>query len=278
MARAEFILSAFADEIDQDPDVQLDVLERCGVRYIELRSAWGINVLDWTDAQVQQLKRLFDRRGLRVSAIGSPIGKVLITDAWEPHLQRFRRALELCRVFEAPRIRIFSYYLPPGHSWEAFREEVLRRMRRKVELAEENGVWLLHENEHRIYGEAPERVLDLLTTVHHPRLRAVFDAANYVYGGYDPWQAWLMTREWTAHFHIKDWVAGEHRGRKAGDGQGRLADVLADAASRGYRGFATLEPHLLGGGPTGGVTGPELFPEAVAALRAILDRLGVPYR
>ena len=33
--------------------------------------------------------------------------------------------------------------------------------------------------------------------------------------------------------------------------------MIADAVRRGYNGFATLEPHLLGGGPTGGVTGPE---------------------
>ena len=49
----------------------------------------------------------------------------------------------------------------------------------------------------------------------------------------------------------------------------------SDAVSRGFDGFCTLEPHLLGGGPTGGVTGPELFPKAVAALRTILRELGV---
>jgi hypothetical protein len=45
-----------------------------------------------------------------------------------------------------------------------------------------------------------------------------------------------------------------------------------------YDGFAVLEPHLLGGGPTGGVTGPELFPKAVAAFRGILDRVGAAYQ
>jgi hypothetical protein len=42
----------------------------------------------------------------------------------------------------------------------------------------------------------------------------------------------------------------------------------------GYQGYATLEPHLLGGGPTGGVTGPELFPKAVAAFKAIVEKAG----
>jgi hypothetical protein len=53
---------------------------------------------------------------------------------------------------------------------------------------------------------------------------------------------------------------------------------MAEAVARGYDGFATLEPHLLGGGPTGGVTGPELFPDAVAAFTSILDRAGAVYQ
>ena len=81
----------------------------------------------------------------------------------------------------------------------------------------------------------------------------------------------------TAHFHIKDWKTGETHGSLAGEGHGRWPEVIADAVASGYDGFATLEPHLLGGGPTGGVTGPELFPRAVAAIKAILDSAGGKY-
>jgi sugar phosphate isomerase/epimerase len=272
--QALFTLSAFADEISPDPAEQVDVLERCGVRHIELRSIHKTNVLDLTDAQVAEFKRLLDGRGFKLSAIGSPIGKVLITDPFEPHLARFRRAIELCGVFGTPDIRVFSYYLPEGRQWPEFRREVIDRMRAKVELAAAAGVRLLHENEHRIYGDSPERVVDLLQTINHPAFRAVYDPANYVHCGYDPWDGWVRTRDWTAHFHIKDWVHGEHKGRLAGEGNGQIPEVVADAVRRGYHGFATLEPHLLGGGPTGGVTGPELFPQAVAAFRRILERAG----
>ncbi|MCS7016156.1 MAG: sugar phosphate isomerase/epimerase family protein [Gemmatales bacterium] len=285
MAEAHFTLSAFADEISPDLNQQLTVLEQCGIRHLELRSVWQTNVLDLTDEQVREVKRQLDARGFRLSAIGSPIGKVKITDPFEPHLQRFRRAVELCQVFGTPNIRIFSYYPPAPNGgsgqgatdWSPFRNEILERMRRKLEIAERAGVRLLHENEHRIYGDSPERVLDLLTTLNHPQFRAVYDPANYVFCGYDPWQGWIKTRDWTVHFHIKDWIRGELHARPAGEGHGRIPEVLADAVQRGYRGFATLEPHLLGGGPTGGVTGPELFPKAVAALRAILDGIGARY-
>ena len=102
---------------------------------------------------------------------------------------------------------------------------------------------------------------------------AVNDPANYVFCGYDPWQGWEMTKQYTVHFHIKDWKKGAEHGSLAGEGDGQMKRILAEAKKMGYDGFATLEPHLLGGGPTGGVTGPELFPKAVAALRKILESI-----
>jgi sugar phosphate isomerase/epimerase len=273
-----FTLSAFADEISPDPQQQIDVLTQCGVRHIELRSILKTNVLDLTDLQVQELRSLLGRHGFRLSAIGSPIGKIRIDEPFEPHLKRFQRALDLCTVFETPNIRIFSYYLPEGGEWDNWRRDVLDRMWDKLKLAEKAGVRLLHENEHRIYGDDPERVQDLLETVGHPNFLAVYDPANYVFCGFDPWKGWQLTKAWTAHFHIKDWVRGEPHGRVAGEGQGRIPEVMAEAVARNYNGFATLEPHLLGGGPTGGVTGPELFPKAVAAFRRVLDQVGAQYQ
>lgn len=277
-----FTLSAFADEISPDPQQQIDVLKSCGVHHIELRSILETNVLDLTDLQVRELKALLDTHGFRLSAIGSPVGKVTIDAPFEPHLKRFRRALELCKVFGTPNIRIFSYYLPEGEAWDKWRSAVLERMWAKLELAEKAGVRLVHENEHRIYGDDPERVRDLMETVLKQAdgryFGAVYDPANYVFCGYDPWKGWQLTKQWTVHFHIKDWVHGESRGRVAGEGQGRVADVMAEAVASNYDGFATLEPHLLGGGPTGGITGPELFPKAVAAYKKVLDHVGARYQ
>jgi sugar phosphate isomerase/epimerase len=273
-----FTISAFADEISPVPEEQLDVLEKCGVRHIELRSIHKTNVLDLTDQQVRDLKKLLDDRGFRLSAIGSPIGKIKIDQPFEPHLVRFRRAIELCGVFETPNIRIFSYYLPEGQEWPQWRSEVMRRLQVQTELAEAAAVKLFHENEHGIYGDDPERVVDLFQTIQSPSFRAVYDPANYVVCGYEPIKAWELTRPYLAHFHIKDWVKGEPHGCLAGAGQGQIPKVIRDAVSRHYVGFATMEPHLLGGGPTGGMTGPELFPKAVQAFKDILEAAGASYQ
>ncbi|MCI0377931.1 MAG: sugar phosphate isomerase/epimerase [Gemmataceae bacterium] len=280
-----FTLSAFADEISPDPEVQIDVLKSCGVRHIEFRSILGTNVLRLSDLQIQEFKSLMDKNGFKLSAIGSPIGKIRIDEPFEPHLDKLKRAIELCKVFGTSNIRIFSYYPAKYMDWDDcddYRREVLDRMWQKCRLAQKAGVLLLHENEHRIYGDAPERVVDLMNTVlnqfQEPPLFAVYDAANYVFCGYDPWDGWQKTKQWTRHFHIKDWKKGAQHGSLAGEGEGQIPRVIADAVKMGYDGFATLEPHLLGGGPTGGVTGPELFPKAVESFKKILENAGAKYQ
>ncbi len=280
-----FTLSAFADEISPDPREQIAVLKSCYIKHIEFRSIYKTNVLALSDEQIREFKKLLDGEGFKLSAIGSPIGKIAIDAPFEPHLDKFKRAIDLCGVFATPNIRIFSYY-PPGNdpnfdpkNWPTHRDEVIRRMRAKAEIAAKSGVVLFHENEHRIYGDSPDRVADILVSVNNPSLRAAYDAANYVYGSFDPVEGWEKTKQFTAHFHIKDWKKGGHAaghdyGVIAGTGDGNIAHSIRGAVAMGYKGFAVMEPHLRGGGPTGGITGSDLFPYAVASFRAILRDCG----
>jgi 3-dehydroshikimate dehydratase len=274
-----FVLSAFADEISPDPVEQINVLKSCGVRHIEFRSIFKTNVLALDDQQIADFKALLDREGFKLSAIGSPIGKIRIDEPFSPHLEKLQRAIHLCKVFGTPNIRIFSYYPPENFdgNWAPWRDEVLGRMRAKADIARTHGIALFHENEHRIYGDSPDRLADLFTSVKSPNLKAAVDPANFVFCGYDPLAGWRTSKPYTAHFHIKDWKQGEQHGRIPGEGDGQIPAIIADAVKMGYSGFATLEPHLLGGGPTGGVTGPDLFPKAVAAFKAILHKAGASY-
>jgi 3-dehydroshikimate dehydratase len=280
-----FSLSAFADEISPDPREQVAVLKACRVRFIEFRSIHKTNVLALSDEQIREFKKLLDGEGFGLSAIGSPIGKIAIDAPFEPHLDKLKRAIELCGVFGTRGIRVFSFY-PPGNdpnfnpqNWPAHRDEVIRRLRAMAELAAKSNVVLFHENEHRIYGDSPDRVVDILGTVNSPALRAAYDAANYTYGNFDPVEGWEKTKTYTAHFHIKDWkkggpAAGHEYGVIAGTGDGKIAHSIRGAVAMGYKGFAVMEPHLRGGGPTGGITGPDLFPYAVEAFRTILRDCG----
>ena len=88
-------------------------------RRLELRSIRKTNVLDLTDLQVAELKSLFDRNGITLSAIGSPIGKIKINEPFWPHMKRFERGrLSFARSLAHRSIRVFSYYLTDGAEWD----------------------------------------------------------------------------------------------------------------------------------------------------------------
>jgi sugar phosphate isomerase/epimerase len=275
-----FTLSAFADEIGPDPRQQVDVLNQCGVRHIEFRSIHTTNVLALTDAQLADFKTLLDGEGFKLSAVGSPVGKQPLDAPFPDVLDKLKRATDVAHRFGTPNVRVFSFYPPAAgfqKDWAPFRTAVLDRMRQLAEHAAAAGVVLFHENEHNIYGDSPDRVVDVVSGVNSPALRCAYDAANYVFCGYDPVAGWELTKEYTAHLHVKDWKGtGEqsHTGVLAGTGDGHIPHSVADCVRRGYDGFAVLEPHLRGGGPTGGVTGYDLFPVAVEAFRRIVRTAG----
>jgi sugar phosphate isomerase/epimerase len=270
-------ISAFADEISQDPVEQIDVLTGHGIKAIEFRAIYGTNVLDLTDAQHAEFRGLLSAREFGLSAIGSPIGKIRITDPFGEHLQRFERAMELADFYGAPRIRVFSFYMPPGDDPASHREEVIRRVAELARRASERGITLFLENEKGIYGDTAARVADVLESVDSPALRHAFDPANYVEVRQPIDEAWARLRHLVGHFHVKDYDAKLERNVPAGAGDGLIPRLLQEAVDSGYEGFAVLEPHLTIAGLSSGFTGPERFAEAVAALKAILDERGIAY-
>ncbi len=270
-------LSAFADEIAADPLEQFECLDPLGIRHIEFRAAWGTNVMDLSPGQHEEFRDLLRERGYSLSAIGSPIGKIPITDPFPPHLERFEKALDLAEFYETPNIRVFSYYLPEGEDPSAFRDEVIRRMAAKAQAAEARGRRMVLENERGIYGDIAPRVLDILETVDSPALGHAFDPANYLEVGQPIDEAWDLLRTRVIHFHVKDFDPVTRKNVPAGQGAGQIPRLIAEAVATGYDGFCTLEPHLLLAEKSHGFTGPERFAEAAKALQAALDARGIEY-
>ena len=77
---SSFVLSAFGDEIDDDVDTQLDVLGEFDIRCLEMRTAWGKKAAELNDLEIERLAMACRRRSIRVSCIGSRIGKSPITE------------------------------------------------------------------------------------------------------------------------------------------------------------------------------------------------------
>jgi 3-dehydroshikimate dehydratase len=269
-------LAAFADEISPQFEEQINFCVQNGITHFELRGVYGKNVLDFDQPLRNEIKSKLAASGLAVACIGSPIGKVKITDDWQSHFDRFKIAVELAQFFDAPMIRIFSYYSDDAGEIRQHRDEVMRRMQAKVDYIKNINVTLVHENEAKIFGEKGEQCLDLMTTINSPRLRSAFDFANFVQAKEKPLDCWPLLKKFTTHIHIKDARWSDGKVVPAGQGDGQLEPILKDAYTSGYRGFLSLEPHLAAHGQFSGFSGPDLFQTAVDALRALCKNASIP--
>ncbi|MEJ7814757.1 MAG: sugar phosphate isomerase/epimerase [Rubrobacter sp.] len=266
-------MTGFADEISPELDEQLNTLAEESISYMELRSVWNTNVLDLTDGELDRVKSAAALRGIGMSSIGSPIGKVPVTDPFGPHLERFRRALYAADVLEAPYVRVFSFFIPEGQDPDQYREEVLDRMGILAGEAEDSGVTLLHENEKEIYGDVPSRCVDILAGVGSPALRAAWDAANFVQCGISPYkEGYASLRPYIEYVHVKDALSDSNRVVPAGEGDGQLPETLSALRASDFDGFFSLEPHLASSGKYSGFSGPELFRKAAGAFKEVLRK------
>lgn len=279
-----FRITGFADEVAHDLDEQIALLKKLNIKHIEFRHAWGIKVLDLSQEQLESAKSKLDEAGISLSAVGSDLGKIMITEPFEAHLERARHAVEVAKFFNYTYIRMFSFFIPAGENPADYREEVLTRTKAMVELAEASGITLLHENEKDIYGDAPERVKDLITTINSPNYRGIYDAANYVQTGFKPFdQAWPIVKDYIDYFHIKDATiptAEKPLGviKPAGQGDGQYPELLAALYQAGFDGFVSIEPHLGDFDEFSGLCGPDLWTSAYEALQHLLEDLGAPYK
>jgi len=270
-------ISAFADEIGPEPQDQMDALEANGVKFVELRGAWGLNVMKFSQQQCADLRRQFSDRGFAVSCIGSPIGKVKIDEDYRRHFDDFRRAVDLADFFGARFIRIFSYYPPQGADIADYRGEVVSRLAEKLGYIAERDLTLVLENESNLFGGLPERCVYLHAALPSAQLVAAFDPANFVNMNVkDVYNTcWLPLRRYVGYFHIKDFRYGQSdRAVPAGQGDGHIPEILRDAAADGYDGFLALEPHLAKAEHSTGQTSPALFKVAADALKAICAQVG----
>jgi sugar phosphate isomerase/epimerase len=268
-------LSGFGDEIDADPRIQAAVMRALGAAYIEVRSAWGTNIVDLSEEQLAELKKILDEAGLKTSAIASPIGKVDVALPVEHEVERLGRALRAAEVLGAGYIRIFSFYYE-GKTPEEVRDAVIERMTALAKRAEGTGVVLVHENEKDIFGDIPSRVLDIVESVGSPALKLAWDNANFVQVGVKPYtEAFEMLRPHTVYVQVKDAVAATGKVVPSGEGDGELLATVEGFRDSGYSGFVSLEPHLADAFELGGFSGPYAFGVAARAFSKVLEKAGV---
>lgn len=278
-------ISGFSDEIDISIVKQFNVLNKLGIEYFEPRGVDGKNISELTAEDITMLKNNMDKYGIKVSSIGSPIGKVDLSDDFDTHFDLYKRVVAIARELEAKYIRIFSFF-HKGEEWtKEERKEVISRLKQMIEYAKENDVILLHENEKDIYGDTFDRCKDIMDELYCDNFKAVFDPANFVQCGQDTKKAYELLKPYIAYMHIKDALVGDGKVVPSGYGDGNVEYILTDLFDNGYDGYLSLEPHL---GSFDGLENLEMgdimkdlpksgegtFTVAYNALTSILDKVG----
>ena len=169
-------LCAFADEADSSLAGQIRAMLENDIEYLEMRGVNGTNVAKLTTAEAKSAAAELKAAGIKVWALGSPAGKTPITDPFDFEAEQFKRLLEIAEITNAHAIRLFSFYKTDGKP--EYRDEVMLRLSRFIEMAKGSDVVLCHENEKGIYGDTAARCLEIHQAL--PELKGVFDPANFL--------------------------------------------------------------------------------------------------
>lgn len=276
-------LSGFADEIDTDLKKQIQVLNKLGIHHVEMRGVNGRGLVEYSVNEAKEIKKQLTDSGIQLSSVGSPIGKIKITDDFVPHMELYKHTVEIAHEMETPNIRMFSFFMPENESYEPYRGKVMDQMGQFVDYAKSNNIILLHENEKDIYGDMADRCLELMKEFYGEYFKAVFDFANFVQCKQDTIAAYEMLKPYIAYIHIKDALWSDGSVVPAGYGDGNVEKILTMLKDSGYQGFLSLEPHLADFAGFSALeqsavekkklSGEESFTIACEALRKILERL-----
>lgn len=231
---------AFADEASPIIDEQIKAMRENRLDGLEIRNVDGVNIAEISDSKAKEVRKKLDEACLRVWTIGSPIGKIDIEkDDFALHTEKFKRTLELADILGAENIRLFSFFTP-AENRDSYKDKVIERLGTFCEIAKGSSITLCHENEKGIYGDIPERCLEIHKAL--PEMKAIFDPANYVQCGVDTLQAWELLKGYVKYLHIKDALA-DGSVVPAGKGIGNVKYILDDFKKLGGN-SVTVEPHL----------------------------------
>jgi sugar phosphate isomerase/epimerase len=282
---ATFKISAFGDEIAPDLDEQFATLKELGIGYLDLRGAWGTNVLRMSDADLERVAEVCRNHGVQVACLGSPIGKSPIEAPIEMEMENLTRCFQVGERVGCRNIRIFSFYPPDPEGrqhpesnagYDAYVDASVDRLQNLTEMAAAEGFVLLLENEKGIVTDTLARSETVVRAVNSPHLRFLWDSANFIQVGETRVveRGWPMVGDLIGYVHIKDALLSDGRVVPAGEGDGQLPLLLSHLIEKGYQGVLALEPHLRIAGHSTGFSGADGMRIAVTALRKVMDQVG----
>jgi sugar phosphate isomerase/epimerase len=317
------IISAFADEAANSKSVveQFAVLAALGLEYYSPRflnvSGEVKNIMKLDKAELKTVKSLQDDYGLKVTSIGSPIGKVKLLDQDDGTHNRFvpfnkyvkddvATAIDRAKSLGARMIRGFSFYHPRGTDPVPHVAQAADQIAAIADKCAQAEVVFALEVEANLIGQNGRLMAELANKANRPNLVCIFDGGNISSQNLDPVRCFAefqAMRKHLGYLHIKDYkidtklewtgVVDEERlknfvpcdrgdsGHEAifRDLRDNLPAIDKKMKKLGLPGvFLELEPHLKGGGQFGGFSGPDGLGVACRALCSLLDYVGLDYQ
>jgi len=262
-------LSVITDEISMDFAHALDVMKEYGCTGAEIRSMWGTNIGDISDAQVDDAKKILEEHEMVVCSLASPLFKCELGDiaagetgrmheatkrTSEEQMALLDRLTKRAKQFGTRYIRTFAYWRR-GDLTPAIEDAIASGIADAVKYAEDNDVVLLMENEHDCYLSTGAETARFLSRFNSPALRAVWDPGNAFFAGENPYpDGYEAIRNFVEHVHVKDaelLASGKKRFVVIGDGEVDYRGQLAALKADGYKGYLSVETHYR---PFGGTT------------------------
>ncbi len=235
-------LYGFADEASPIIDEQIDAMLRNGLSGIEIRNIDGTGIANVDADKIREVRAKLDAAGLETWAIGSSIGKIDIeTGDFEAHLETLKKMVEFAHILDAKNLRAFSFFIPKGKDPADYKNEVMDRMGKMLDVVRGSGVTFCHENEKGIYGDIAPRCLEILETF--PEIEGVFDTANFIQSNQETAEAWNMLKHRIKYVHVKDARMSDGAVVPPGWGDGNYNIIIPEYLANGGTVF-TVEPHL----------------------------------
>lgn len=270
-----FELAVFADDISQDLDHALAVVKEFGLEWVEVRGAWGKNLLFQTDEELEKTVETIHNSGLKVPSISAPVFKSHLPgrsdadagemfnsearDTPEQQMDLIRQAAHIGRLLDTDLVRCFSFWRlnqKPAEFWD----EMVPMYQMAVEVAAEEDVILVMENDFETNLGSGELASKMIAEIDSPHLRLLWDCGNSYFVGEQPYPAgYEISKPWIGHVHVKDAVidpqTGTPRWVELGTGEVDMLGQLRALKEDGYVGVVSMENHYKpeGGTPEDGV-------------------------
>lgn len=264
----KFRIASITDEFSPaDPALALGQMASIGMTGAELRVLWGKNIMDLTQDEMNILRLLLGEHKMDVISIASPILKCVLPNApdidtrfqqdifnakhtFEDQPELVDRAFGIAKFFGARIVRVFSYWrtVDPDKCFDA----VAQALSELAEKAAKQDLIIGIENEHACNIATAQEAARVLEAVQHPNLQLVWDPANALCSGEDPFPGGYsrLPKDRIAHVHVKDCHMEDHKptwgpvGTRSVDWKGQVRALAND----GYTGWLSLETHWPGPG------------------------------